>query len=742
MSEVRKATKTASAIAGASTDMELARAKVDAYLNPSNVVIVGASDKLGSWGARGFRNLQRYSYPGRIHLINPARAEVSGQVCHSDFADLPEAPDHILVLTPAATVPDILRRGAAAGARSATVYSAGFGEGFNTAAAALGQELRTAVAETGLGITGPNCKGSISGPSGFMCLTEDRPLQVRSGPVALVGQSGGVMMFINQALEERGLQAGHIITNGNSAGLSSADFIAYFADQAEIKVIIIYVEAMKDIERFRAACLRASKAGKSVIAIKLGATPDGRGAAMAHTGSLAGDLAAFETVTADMGVILASTLDDAVEMTELLCYTGAPKGNRIGAITLSGAYRGLLLDSAARAGVLFPPLSPETTETLEKILTVGSLIGNPVDGGFGVLSSEQNYLASIDALEADPNIDIILVQDSLPRAPGYNRAERYIKLVEEHIKGRGRKPLAFITLTSHGQSDYSRDLHRQIPSISFLQEANKALRSIASIADRAERVRLNAAAPPPAINVSRRDRSLRMIAENAGNPILDEQASRDLLATYGLAGPKEARVDSESDAIAAASQIGYPVVLKVLSGRLTHKSDIGGVALNLRSPEELSTAWRRMRDRFAANGDSHLIDGMLVAQYVSGGREFVLGLHRDPEVGSVIMVGSGGVYLELYKDVAFGAPPMSRAKAAAMLDRTKASELLRGYRGEPALDREALISAIVAMGELVGEIGDHVQSIDINPLVVLPGEGGCLALDAVIVPVEAGAPSG
>ena len=160
------------------------------------------------------------------------------------------------------------------------------------------------------------------------------------------------------------------------------------------------------------------------------------------------------------------------------------------------------------------------------------------------------------------------------------------------------------------------------------------------------------------------------------------------------------------------------------------------MALNIRNSEELSTAWRRMHETIAERGHADLIDGMLVSQYVTGGREFVLGLHRDPEVGAVIMVGSGGIYLELYKDVAFGAPPMSRVKAAAMLDRTKASELLNGYRGEPALDREALISAIVAMGYLADEIGEHVQSIDINPIVVLPGDGGCLALDAVVVPAE------
>jgi acetyltransferase len=719
----------------ATLDVALAQARVAAYLNPRNVVIVGASDRPGSWGARVHRNLRRYDYPGRLHFINPSRNELAGQVCHRNFDSLPEAPDHVLILTPAFTAPSILRQAANAGARSATVYSAGFGEGMDANAAQLGIELRRAIDETGLAITGPNCMGSVSGPSGFVSLTEDRPLLVKPGPVALVGQSGGVMMFVNQSLEERGLQAGYIITNGNNAGLTSADFIAFFATRPEIKVIIIYVEAMRDIERFRVACNHAHETGKHVIAIKLGATPDGRGAAMAHTGSLAGEIEAFESVTAEMGVLLAATPDDAVEMTELLCHTGAPKGHRIGAITLSGAYRGLLLDAAAHAGVTFPPLAQETLGKLASTLTVGSLIGNPIDGGFGVLSSEANYLSSIDALENDPNVDVILVQDSLPRAPGYDRAERYINLVQNHIGGKRRKPLAFIALASHGQTDYSRRLHSQIPDISFLQEANKALRAIACVADRAKRHRIAQAVPPPHIDETRRALCLRLLANTTG-PTLNEAASRNLVAQFGIHGPKEAIVRSETEAIAAAQAIGFPVVLKILSSTISHKSDVGGVALNIRDAAELAGAWRKICSDLGRHGVAETPDRFLVAQYVTGGLEFALGVHRDPEVGYIVMIGSGGVRLELYKDIAFGAPPLSSEKAQSMLSRTKVSQLLAGYRAAPAHDRDALASAIVAMGQIAVELSDQIQSIDVNPLLVMPGTGGCMALDALVVPVK------
>ncbi|MGE3247590.1 MAG: CoA-binding protein, partial [Beijerinckiaceae bacterium] len=379
-------------------DFEAAREKVRALTHPRNVVLVGASDRPGSWAARVWRNLNRYAFPGNIHLFNPGRDEVFDKTCYRTFDDMPEPPDHLIVLVPAQHVPDLLRAGAAAGARSATVFSSGFGEAYDTKAEALGVDLRKAIAETGIGVSGPNCMGNICGPSSFVTLTEDRPLAPGNGPVALVGQSGGVMIFTNQALGERGIKAGYLITSGNEAGLSAADYIAYFAAEPEIKVIIVYIEALKDIERFKAACKDARARGKHVVAIKLGASEAGRGAAMAHTGSLAGTLEAFDALAADIGVVRAETLDEAVEITELLVHTGPAPGTRLGAITLSGAYRGLLLDAAEKHGLQFPPLQQGTLDRLNETLGVGSLVSNPIDGGFGVLTSADNFINSIKAL--------------------------------------------------------------------------------------------------------------------------------------------------------------------------------------------------------------------------------------------------------------------------------------------------------------------------------------------------------
>src|SRR6202165_670881 len=245
-------------------NLDASKKKVEALTAPRNVVLVGASDRPGSWAARVWHNLNRYEFPGPIYLINPRRSEIWDQPCYPDFKSLPEAPDHMVVLVPAAGVVETLRSGAAAGARSATVFSAGFGEGFDAEGAVLGRELAAVIAQTGLGVSGPNCMGNVCAKSRLVTLTEDRPLAVRTGPAALVGQSGGMMIFINAALEERGIWAEYLITSGNEAGLSVPDYVAFFAGEPELKVIIVYVEAMADPENFAAACRLARIAGKEI----------------------------------------------------------------------------------------------------------------------------------------------------------------------------------------------------------------------------------------------------------------------------------------------------------------------------------------------------------------------------------------------------------------------------------------------------------------------------------------------
>jgi acetyltransferase len=327
---------------------------------------------------------------------------------------------------------------------------------------------------------------------------------------------------------------------------------------------------------------------------------------------------------------------------------------------------------------------------------------------------------------------MILIQENLPREPGSDRAERYIHTVETIIAGGAPKPIAIITPVSHSQSDYSRALRAKVPHVSFLLEVNKSLRAIASVARRDELERLAASSneiastPAEAAAAAR----VRTLAKN-GAAALDEVESKQLIRAYGIPTPMEIAVRSPDDAVKAARQIGYPVVLKAVAAKLLHKSDAGAVALHLANDDAVRTAYERIAANVRRAGIESL-DAVLVCQQISGGLELVLGLNRDPEMGLVIMAGSGGILLELSKDVAFAVPPLTREKARAMIERTHAARLMQGYRGSPVLDTDAVIDASIALGRIAEDSGDVVQSIDINPFVVLPRGG--FALDALVVP--------
>jgi acetate---CoA ligase (ADP-forming) len=465
-----------------------AQTKVGALLNPRNVVIVGASDAPTSWAMRAFQNLQRYRFPGAVYPVNPRRERVWDMRCYRAFDELPEPPDHVVVVIPAPLVAETLRQAAKAGARSATVFSSGFGESTEPAAKTLSDALNSAIAETGLAVSGPNCMGNIHAPSRLMTLTDERPHRLDGGPVAIVAQSGGLAMAIKRTLEERGILSCSMVTAGNEAGLTTADYIAYYATLPNVRVIVSYLEAVRDPEQLRAACAMARAGGKPVVVVKLGTSPEGREAALLHTGGIAGTIEAFDALAAEAGIIRVRTLDDIVEAVEYLTHAPLPRGANLGGITFSGALRGLLLDGAAANGLSFPALAPETRKRLEAVLGVGTIIGNPLDSGFAGLGSKEVYIECVQAMLDDPSIDILMLQEELPRGPGSERKEANLHAVNA-LAPRTTKPIVHVTMISHGLTDYSRALREQLPHIGFMQEVDKTLRAVRAIATYAESAR-------------------------------------------------------------------------------------------------------------------------------------------------------------------------------------------------------------------------------------------------------------
>ncbi|MFN3892591.1 MAG: acetate--CoA ligase family protein [Beijerinckiaceae bacterium] len=712
-------------------------AGVAALLSPRNVAIVGASDRPGSWSITVNNSLKRTGFKGPVYPVNPRSETIwGGERCYKNLESLPEPPDHVVVLVPGRAVIDTIRAAGRAGARSATIFSSGFGEGGDPEGRSLGAELCAAIAEAQVAVSGPNCLGNLAAPSNFMTLTDRRIRELKRGPIAIFGQSGGIVTAIYRSLTSRGLQPGYALTVGNEAGLNAADYIEYFTQDEDTSVIACFIEAIREPERFRAACIAARDAGKPIVAIKIGGSEASRKAALAHTGSLAGSLQCFDAVAEAIGVIRVDTIDEMTEVVEALTHGKRPLGARIGAITFSGGLKGLLLEAAERNGVSFPPLQDETLAKLQEVLGIGTSLGNPLDAGFAALSSKEAYFKCVEIMQRDPGIDQIVVQEELPAAEGVNDKAANLRVVSEMAAAPGAKPVAVVSMASYMYTDYSRAFREGFMQLPVLHEVDKALKALRRVGEwNAARARAKAtcaqapgARPPDAADIlSRSARS------GQGRRTLGEADSKALLATYGVGAPKEMFAKDAAAAAAAAKSIGFPVVLKLVSPDVHHKTEVGGVLVGVADEASVLEGFAKIRSSLAAKEPSATFDGVLVARQIGRGVELVIGVQRDPEVGPVVMFGSGGVLLEVAKDVGFGAVPMTREDAYALIARTGAARLLAGYRGAPPCDVDAVADALVAVSRLAADFADEIESVDVNPLVAVPGERGALALDALVI---------
>jgi acyl-CoA synthetase (NDP forming) len=531
-------------------------------------------------------------------------------------------------------------------------------------------------------------------------------------------------MAIKRTLEERGVDTGSVITSGNETGLTTADYIGYFARQPGVRAIVSYLESVHDADAFLASCRAARAAGKAVVVVKLGASDAGREAALAHTGRLAGAMEAFDAVAGAAGIIRVRNLDAVVEAVEYLVHAPLPKGAGLGAITFSGGLRGMLLDAAAAHGLRFTPLAEATRRRIESLVAVGTIIGNPLDAGFAALTSQDAYLNCIEALLDDPGIDALLLQEELPRAPGTERKEANLRAVNT-IAARAGKPIAFVTMISHGLTDYSRVLRAELPNVAFLQEIDKSLAAMRSVISHAQVPR--AKISPTAFSQKPKPQLAKILARAGG--ALNEVESKTLLKAYGISTPKESVARSEKEAAALATKIGFPVVAKAVSAALAHKTEAGAVLLDLNSAQDVRSAHKTI---MAAGRRANVaLDGVLIAEQISDGIELVLGIHRDPEMGPVILFGAGGVELELHPDVAFAALPLDETAALTLIARTRVAKIIDGYRGSKALDRKALVKALLGLSQLAMDAGARLQSIDVNPFLLKPRGG--VALDALVV---------
>jgi len=702
--------------------------QIHAMLHPRNIVVVGATDKPGNYAERIWNNLIKYHFEGGLYPVNSKRETIWGVPCYPDFASLPDKPDHVLVMVPARVAVQVVRDAAAAGARSATIVTSGFSELQDEESQRLAVELQQTIRETGLAVTGPNCLGNLSAGENLFTNIDDRIVTMEAGPVAIAGQSGAIVMAIRQALEDRGVGVGYMVTTGNEAGLETTDLMNYFAIDPSIRVIVVYLEGVRDTRAFREACKAARVAGKPVIAIKLGASEGGRAAAMAHTGALAGSIESFDAISSREGVIRANGLDELVETTECFVHASLPKGARLAAVTLSGGKRGLLIDAFTSAGLDFAPLSQNASEKLAKMLGPGSIVGNPLDAGFAAVVDPSVYMQSIKIMIDDPDTDIVVIDSELPKAP-HELRERNLRRVNE-MAASANKPVIYISAMSIGFTEFTKGLRKSLPHIAVMQGLDRAVGAIKSLIEYAQ---LPKDVPEIASHssVSARATLERALKGANGAASLDEVASKKLLKAYGIPVSKEAIAQTSSEAVKIAKKIGFPVVAKVVSAEILHKSDVGGVVLNLNSAAEVKKAFDQILTRVKKLKGKPKIDGILIAQQVKADLELVVGTALDAEMGPVILFGTGGIEIELMKDVALAGAPLDMVEAKKLIGRTKAGVKLRGYRGKPALHEASVVKALVGLSRLMMDAGSRIASIDVNPFLINSRTG--VAVDALIV---------
>ncbi len=685
----------------------MARSAADIF-NARNLAIVGATEK-SHWPRNIYANLTSSGFNGKIFPVNPKRAEIFGVPCYPDLASLPEPADLALLIIPAPAIEGALRQGVANGLKAAVVYAAGFGDGGREASIKRGDAFRKVLDELDIAVCGPNCMGLAGIRQNLYCYPHEHVRQMEPGPVALITQSGGTLSYFTRAAQERGLRFSYAISSGNELGLDLSDYMNFLIDDPETRQICLFIEGIRKPEAFKQAAGRALAAGKPIIAIKTGRSQKSREAAQSHSGAVAGDYAAYAAVCERYGIISCDTLEEMVEMTLGFQQGRLPKGPAIAFMTTSGGTVDLLYDYCEEEGAVVPELAPETVEAIRPFVPTDCHIRNPIDTGAPVGRSGRSSPAEICKLfAADPGVDMVAWCNNMPGSARSFGAEDQVK---ELVKSTDKPVISFARML-HNVPDGGIAFQDET-NMPFVQGTRTGVRVMNALWFYAQRAGRNITAlPAPTGN-----------ADHCTGDALEAA-----LAAAGIPAPNTARANNAAEAGAASAHVGFPAALKIISPEASHKTEVGSVALNIADTAGAVAAAQAMQTRLKAHDPSARIEGFLAQEMVSG-TEILVGARNDALYGPMIIVGAGGVMVELMRDVAIRLLPITPDDARSMLGELKSAALLDGFRGAPVADTDALIKAIVALGDFYLSHRNFLADIEINPLMVRARGDGVCAVD-------------
>jgi acyl-CoA synthetase (NDP forming) len=699
---------------------------IAALLRPRAIALVGVSPR-GGVGAKILETGRRAGFHCPIWPVNANYAEINGVACYPSLASLPQRPDCVAVSVPADSVLSVLTEVAGLGIPSAIVIA----EGFADAATDEGRERQGALAKLAqsarMAVVGPNCMGVASLAHGFAATMMDIPGDAVAGAISVVSQSGGLLNAIAELSTNRGIGLNYLISSGNEAALDMADYITFLADDPATNVICCIMEGTRDGRRFRLAVEQAARK-KPLVVLKLGRSESGQRATLAHTGTLAGRHEAFLALFRQNGIAAVDSIDALVETAALFDLAPSPRGERVAMMTVSGGGTSLIADLGAAAGLRFPALSETTNARLQAILGVERPFGNPIDTvGLPRLRQAGNIRAVIAALLEDDGIDAIALV-LVMRADGSPAHNELVDAMADAAKtAGGRKPLMVLSFMANSLTRHWRGFSRErgLPLVEDLELGVRAVRHLIDYAA----FRRRAETSPSAAAA---ERAPRRQLELPARGILTEFESKKILGQAGLPVTREALARDPADAVRIAAEIGSAVAVKIQSTDIPHKSDIGGVYLDARTPQEIENAAWRVAANAARNAPHAAIDGILVQEMIEPGVEFVLGMTYDDEFGPLIVCGAGGVTVEVFKDAAVMLPPFGPGDVRAALGGLKASRLLEGYRGAAARDVDALVECCVKFCDFVVATDGQFAAIDLNPVIVGPVGRGVRIADALI----------
>lgn len=691
-------------------------------LDPAAVAIVGASPRPGAFGGNVLTNLVQH-YKGGILPINPNYDEIAGLPCYAALRDLPRIPDCLGVAVPAPQVEPVLREAAALGVPGAIIFSSGFAETGTPTGAAMQARLTALAAETGLRIMGPNCTGIVATRTGAACniLPSVKHLPMVPGGIALVGQSGALGYVVFQAMH-RGVGFSRLISTGNSCDVDIADLIAFLVEDPETTAIACLFESVPSGPRLLAALEKAFRAGKPVIACKIGVTQAGGRAALSHSGMLAGDAATYEAVFERTGVIRVDAFEGLLETAVFVSRAGRPQAGGVGILSGSGGSVVMAADKAEKHHIRMPPPGAATQEALGQRLPGFATIANPADITAESIRDEAMYGECVEIFARDPAFASVAVL--MPSAHGPSAITRAEGL--SALAGRLERPLTLVWMNEwyEGIGSAVYDASRTLSVFRSLDRCMEAYR-LWFHHDRLRSVleARTAHAPDAALPEAR-----RLLAAHASGAALAERDSKALLALYGVPVAADRLCASAEEAVAAAREIGFPVVAKVEAAAIHHKSDIGGVKLDLRDEDAVAAAYAAIRK--ATEGEPG-VTGVTIQPMVKAGVEMLVGARRDPQFGPLVVFGFGGTLVEVMGDVAVRLAPVSPAEVRLALEGLRMRKVLDGVRGNPPCDIDAYCDLVARVSRLVADLGEEVAEIDVNPVIL--GPTGGIAVDALVV---------